>query len=291
MKRSDRAAGGGPRRTRRLTRPKTFALALGGGGARSLAEIVVLEALDEMGVKPAAIAGSSLGALIGAAYAAGMPGAAIRRHVIARMHDRTFFARLVRARAGSVGEWLAAPFGNPMLIDPMKFCTAFLPPDVPDDFAALEIPLTVIAADFYARREAAFSAGPLKAAIAASMALPGLVRPMEIGGRVLVDGAAVNPIPFDCLRGKADLLVAIDCSGGPPVEHGIPGPWETVFGTVQVVAQAIVAEKLKGGAPDLMITPRLPAFRLFDFLRASAILRAAAPIEAEVKRKLVALLK
>jgi NTE family protein len=59
---------------------------------------------------------------------------------------------------------------------------------------------------------------------------------------------------------------------------------------VQVVAQAIVAEKLKGGAPDLVITPLLPAFRLFDFMRASAILRAAAPVKAEVKRRLGALL-
>jgi len=272
-------------------RRKTFALALGGGGARSLAEIVVLEALDEMGVKPFAIAGTSLGALIGAAYAAGLPGATIRRHVIAQMHDRAVLARLMRARAAPLADWLTAPLGNPMLIDAEKFCAAFLPPGLPEDFAALEIPLTVIAADFYGRREAAFSSGPLKPAIAASMALPGLVRPMELAGRVLVDGAAVNPIPFDRLRGTADVVVAVDCSGGPTAPHGIPGPWETVFGTIQVVAQAIVAEKLKGGAPDLTITPSLPAFRLFDFLRASAILRASAPIKAEVKRKLGAMLK
>src|SRR6476659_1801656 len=62
---------------------KSFALALGGGGARGLAHIAVLEALDEMGVKPAAIAGTSIGALVGAAYAAGMRAKDIRRHVIA----------------------------------------------------------------------------------------------------------------------------------------------------------------------------------------------------------------
>ena len=61
---------------------KTFALALGGGGARGLAHIAVIEALDDMGVKPAAIAGTSIGALIGAAYAAGMRGKDIRHHVI-----------------------------------------------------------------------------------------------------------------------------------------------------------------------------------------------------------------
>ena len=62
---------------------KTFALALGGGGARGLAHIAVIEALDEMGVKPVAIAGTSIGALIGASYASGMSGKDIRHHVIA----------------------------------------------------------------------------------------------------------------------------------------------------------------------------------------------------------------
>ena len=66
---------------------KTFALALGGGGARGLAHIPVIEALDELGVKPTAIAGTSIGALVGAAYAAGMHGKDIRRHVIALAHD------------------------------------------------------------------------------------------------------------------------------------------------------------------------------------------------------------
>ena len=84
-----------------------------------------------------------------------------------------------------------------MLIDPAKFCQQFLPAEVPDDFAALGIPLTVIAADLYGRAEVALTSGPLRPAIAASMAIPGLVRPMEIDGRVLVDGAAVNPLPFD----------------------------------------------------------------------------------------------
>src|SRR5262249_57031862 len=67
---------------------KTFALALGGGGARGLAHIAVLEALDDMGQKPAAIAGTSIGAVIGAAYAAGMSGREIRLFVISLGHDR-----------------------------------------------------------------------------------------------------------------------------------------------------------------------------------------------------------
>ena len=81
---------------------KTFALALGGGGARSLAQIAVFEALDDLGLRPIAIAGTSFGALIGAAYAAGMPGQAIRRIVIGLAHDRgAIYARLMSARAAA----------------------------------------------------------------------------------------------------------------------------------------------------------------------------------------------
>ena len=84
-------------------RMKTFALALGGGGARGLAHIAVIEALDDMGVKPTAIAGTSIGALIGAGYAAGMTGKDIRHHVISFAHDRreTMRRLLRRARESS----------------------------------------------------------------------------------------------------------------------------------------------------------------------------------------------
>ena len=90
---------------------KTFALALGGGGARGLAHIAVIEALDEMGVKPAAIAGTSIGALIGAAYAAGMRGKDIRHHVIGFAHDRSeTVRRLLAARAGTLADLFSGAF-------------------------------------------------------------------------------------------------------------------------------------------------------------------------------------
>lgn len=278
---------------RRQDQPhKTFALVLGVGGARSLAQIAVIEALDEIGVRPAAIAGSSFGALIGAAYAAGMTGKEIRRHAIALAHDRGgILSRLVAARAAPLAQWLTAPFGNPVLIDAAKFCDLFLPPAVPDDFSRLATPLTVVATDLHGRCEVTFSSGALKPALAASMAIPGLFRPVEIGGRVLVDGAAVNPLPFDSLRGRADVTLAIDCAGGPDETQGIPGPWDALFTTVTIMGQSIVAEKLKaGGGPDLVIRPNVGAFRLLDFFSASAILRAAEPVKAEVKEGLARLL-
>jgi NTE family protein len=271
---------------------KSFALALGGGGARGLAHIAVLEALDDMGKRPAAIAGTSIGSLIGAAYAAGMSGKEIRRFVVALAHDRTeVFRRLIATRAGTFANLFNIGFGSATLVDAEKFCQQFLPDRVPDDFGALEIPLTIIATDLYRRQQVAFSSGPLKPALAASIALPTLMRPVVVEDRVLIDGGATNPLPFDQLRGRADIVVAVDISGEPTDERrDIPNPWECLLTTVLVMGNAITAEKVKHGAPDLMVRPRVGSFRTLDFLQASAILRASEPIKAEVKEKLTALL-
>lgn len=272
---------------------KSFALALGGGGARGLAHIAVLEALDDMGQKPAAIAGTSIGALIAAAYAAGMSGREIRRFVITLAHDRAeVFRRLIATRAGTFANLFNLGFGSATLVDAEKFCQQFLPDKVPEDFGELEIPLTIIATDLYRRQQAAFSCGPLKPALAASIALPTVMRPVVVADRVLIDGGATNPLPFEELRGRADLVVAVDISGAPTDERrDIPNPWECLLATVLVMGNAITAEKIKHRAPDLVVRPRVGAFRALDFLQASAILRAAEPVKVELKEKLAALLE
>ncbi|HEY2229206.1 MAG TPA: patatin-like phospholipase family protein [Xanthobacteraceae bacterium] len=271
---------------------KTFGLALGGGGARGIAHIAVLEAIDDLNLRPAMIAGTSIGALIGAAYAAGMPGKAIRRHVIALAHDRTnVFRRLVAARAGTIASVFAAGLGATQ-VDPEKFCAQFMPETLPEDFEALQIPLTVVASDLYRRRQVVFSAGALRPALAASIALPSLMRPVVIDDKVLVDGGATNPLPFDQLRGKADFVVAVDISGEPSEERrDIPSPWECLVSTVLVMGNAITTEKLKHGAPDLMVRPNVGIFRTLDFFQASAILRAAEPAKAEIRAALEALVE
>ena len=141
-----------------------------------------------------------------------------------------------------------------------------------------------------ARAAVLFNEGPLKPAIAASMAVPGLVRPVEHDGRVLVDGGVVDPLPFTVLRRKADVIVAIDVSGGVADAHAVPDPWESLFGAISVMGHTIVSHKLKEGAPDLVLRPNVDIFRMLDFFQASAILRAAEGIKQEVKDKLSALL-
>ena len=137
-----------------------------------------------------------------------------------------------------------------------------------------------------------FSSGALRPALAASIALPTVMRPVVVDDRVLIDGGATNPLPFDQLRGRADVIVAVDISGEPTDERrDIPNPWECLFATILVMGSAIIAEKLKHGAPDLIVRPKVGFFRTLDFLQASAILRASEPVKAELKEKLAALLR
>ena len=146
---------------------------------------------------------------VGAGYAAGMSGRDMRRYATALAHDRSeMFRRVLAARAGSFATVLRQGFGA-TLLDAQKLCDKFLPEVVPEDFGALKIPLTVMASDLHRREAVAFSHGPLKPALAASIALPTLVRPVLIDDRILIDGGATNPLPFDQLRGRADVVVAV----------------------------------------------------------------------------------
>lgn len=271
---------------------KTFALALGGGGARGLAHIVVIEALDEMGVKPVAISGTSIGAIIGAGYAAGMSGRDMRRYAIQLAHNRTdVMRRMMRARAGKLRDIFGGGLGDATRLDAELLCEQFLPDILPEEFSGLEIPLTVVASDLYRRTEVVFTEGPLRRALAASIALPTIMRPVAHEGRILVDGGATNPLPFECLRGRADVVMAVEISG--PVSDDpreVPNALECLYATVIVMSYSIINEKLRHGAPDLMLQPNVGTFRALGFLQASAILRAADSVKDEVKEKLGRLL-
>jgi NTE family protein len=275
---------------------RSVALALGGGGARGLAHIPMLEVFDELGIAPVAIAGTSMGAIFGAAYASGLSGREIRETTVETLNDRrAVMGKLLEARAGRLGD-LFSGWGNPMLIDAEAFCELFLPERVVATFADCPIPLTIVATDYYARKEAVFTSGPLRRAVAASMAIPGLTRPVEIDGHVLIDGAAVNPLPLDHLHGNADTVVAVDVTGGPARPRGsevtgrLPGPWDVMFGALQILQSSIVEEKVARHAPEILVRPNVDLFKALDFFRASVIFRLATPAKDELKRKLSAAL-
>lgn len=268
------------------------ALALGSGGARGLAHIVVLEAFDELGLRPAAIAGTSIGAVVGAAYAAGIPAKDLRRHVLDAFRDPArVLSRLLEARVGKLTDLFVKGLANPVLLDPEKVLDIFWPESVPDRFEDLVIPFTAVATDYYGRCEVAFDTGPLVTAVAASMAVPGLARAVRWGGRWLVDGGVVNPLPFDRLRNRAPTVMAVDVAGGPSGDGDKPPEaLDSMFASAQIMQSAIVAEKIAAGGPDILIRPQVEQYRILDFLKAKAVFRAADPTRDEVKRHLETLI-
>lgn len=271
-----------------------IALALGSGGARGLAHIAAIEALDELGIVPSAIAGCSMGAVVGAGYAAGMSGKDIRAFAIESLRKQGDFARrLIAMQWGSLRErWRTTRSLREvsLQLEATGVAEEFLPPELPKTFEELRIPLTVVATDYRERSEVIYRAGLLRQAVAGSMAIPGLLRPVEFEGRLLIDGGVVNPLPFDLLRKNADIVVAIDITRLRESPPGIPDPMQTLFTATDIMTHAIVTEKLKYSAPDILLRPNVSVFGALDFPRALPILKAAEPMKEELKRKLGALL-
>ena len=142
----------------------SVAIALGGGGARGIAHVIALEALDEMGIRPVAIAGTSMGAVIGAAYAAGLEARAIRAHVLRVLRNRSdVMGKLLRARVGRFADLVLRGRGNPVLLDPEIFLELFWPAEMPEMFEDLPTKTFVVATNYSDRNEIVFRSGPLAA--------------------------------------------------------------------------------------------------------------------------------
>jgi NTE family protein len=246
---------------------------------------LALEALDEMGIHPVAIAGTSMGAIVGAAYAAGIKGRAIRTHILRVLRNRSgVMSKLLRARVGRFADLVLRGRGNPVLLDPEICLDLFWPAGMPGRFEDLAIKTIVVATNYLGRSEVAYDAGPLRPAVAGSMAIPGLFRPVIFGDEVLIDGGAVNPLPYDLLFSVADIVVAVDVTfGGRPSKRRTPSPVASMFGAAQIMQGAITAQKIKLRAPDILARPKVEHFAVLDFFRASQILRAAEDSKEELK--------
>jgi len=265
-----------------------IALALGGGSARGLAHILMLEAFDEVGIKPVVIAGTSMGAICGAAYAAGLSGAEIRAEFEAMLGNRArFLKRFAGKLRGSFSTlWSARA---PSVVDNVTLFEMLLPEAMRCNFEALKIPFLAIATDFYAIEQVVLDRGPLIPALAASSALPSLARPVVLDGRVLIDGGFVNPVPYDVVMGRGDITVAIDVTGETQRRPGvkIPSTLEAITGSTQILFHSITREKLKSLAPDILVRPKVGAFGALDYFKIDAILEAAYPAKEELKTKLL----
>ena len=265
----------------------SFAIAFGGGGARGLAHIHVIEALDELGIRPVSIAGSSIGAIMGAGMAAGMTGAEIHDYARSILGRRAQVAsRMWRgARPGTLGEAVRGGL-RVTQFDAERILKAFLPEAVPQNFANLGIPLKVTATDFFGHRLVVCDHGDLHSALAASAAIPAVFRPVPRDGRLLIDGGIYNPVPFDLLQGEADIVIAIDVVGAPSERDRKkrPNSMDLMFGASQLMMQSIIANKLMQCRPDILLRPRVSGYRVLDFLKIDAVMADSLPIKDELKR-------
>jgi NTE family protein len=263
-------------------------LALGGGGARGMVHILVCEAFDELGIKPSLIAGTSIGSIIGAGYAAGFSGKEMREAAVEFYSKRReVLARLWRARPLAFTDLLRGRSITPQF-DARIILESFVPglELLPERIEDLSIPLKIIACDFYAWCEVILDEGELRPAIAASIAIPALFRPVTLDGRVLIDGGAANPLPFDLIA-DCGITVACDVAGGPAETPGRdPRLLDCVVGAAQISMQSVIREKLKWHQPDMLLRPEINGVFILDFLRTKAILDMNAGFKDDLKRRL-----
>ncbi|MBS0233145.1 MAG: patatin-like phospholipase family protein [Proteobacteria bacterium] len=270
-------------------RTPTIGLALGGGGARGLAHIAMLEAFDELGLKPNVIAGTSIGAIYGAAYASGISGRDLREHTRYILSQRLGLIRDLFIRTAQPFQRLLSVFGaRSAILDPATVLDVILPREVKETFAQCDIPLKIVASDFYDQESKVFTEGMLRPAVAASMALPVIFQPVIFEGRALIDGGLTNPLPFDLLLPETDIVVAIDVSGAPVPDprRVAPTAFAALFSSAFLFERTIVREKLKARQPDILISAGTSQFQVLDFLKCDDILAAAEPAKERLKQQL-----
>jgi NTE family protein len=276
----------------RIQKPR-IGLALGGGGARGLAHLVVLEALEEMGLRPATISGTSIGAIFGAGAAAGLSARYMRAHVEELLSERYGLIRqLFSSRPRPVDRLFNLFPMRSALLDAEVMLDLLLPSRLPATIEQLAVPLAIVATDFYAQEAVVMRTGPLKRAIAASIALPVIFSPVMIDGRALLDGGLVDPLPFELVRDGADITIAVDVSGaaGRPSDDSGPRALEALFSASQILQRSIVREQLRSHRPDILVDTASEGVGVLDFHRFREILAAAEPAKETLKRQLERLL-
>ncbi len=164
-----------------------------GGGARAIAQVGVLHALHERGIRAGCLAGTSAGAIVAALYAAGYS----CEEMLEFFETRSPF------------KFSKLSFGKPGIIDTAKIRADFLEYFPADSFEALDCRLFITATDIVNARLAVFESGPLISAILASSSVPLVFTPTEIGGRLFADGGIINNFPAEPLKGLCDVLLGI----------------------------------------------------------------------------------
>jgi len=229
-----------------LPRPRV-GLALGGGAARGFAHVGVIRALEQAGIVPEVIAGTSAGAVVGAIYAAGYGAADLLR--IASQLEQSSVRDLTLPDRGFIrGERLQAFVNRAVQDRPIE---------------RLRIRFAAVATDLASGDAVTFRAGDTGLAVRASSAVPGIFQPVTVGGRTLVDGGLTHPVPVAAARALgADVVIAVDISR-PPEAGRVSDSIDVILQTFSIMGRAIAAQALREA--DVVIRPPIGAVGSTDF--------------------------
>jgi NTE family protein len=283
-------------------RPK-IGVALSGGGARGAAHIGVLRVLEEMHVPVDYVAGTSMGAVVGGLYASGMSPDEIEKALAETdwndaLNDRTKYKELTFRRkedetryltafeAGLRGRHLTLPSGL-QSAQKLRFLLQTNLAGVAHihDFSQLPVPFKAVAADIETGEAVILDHGDLAEAIRASLSIPGVFSPMEIDGRLLVDGGIADNVPVDVVRAMgADIVIAVDV-GGPLLKREQIGSLFSVTSQVlTILTRRNADEQLKQA--DIVLRPDVSQFGTMAFSETTTI-AALGVAEAKAKQEML----
>ncbi|HQW19728.1 MAG TPA: patatin-like phospholipase RssA [Rhodocyclaceae bacterium] len=297
-------------------RPR-IGLALGGGSARGWAHVGVIRALEEAGIRPDLICGTSVGAMVGAAYAAGELDRFEQWLLDMKVSDVVGFMDVSLSGGLFKGERLMEFFRSNFVDRPIN---------------ELSIPFAAVATALHTGAEVWLREGSTVEAVRASIALPALFTPVLRDGMALVDGGLVNPVPVSLARAMgADILIAVDLSSdilgrhlreeplpevsspeapGNPVgewirklqenlgaliparssdENDMPSMLDVLTSSINIMQVRITRSRMAGEPPDVIVAPRLAHLGLLDFHRASEAIAEGRNAVAAVLHNLRAL--
>jgi len=231
-------------------------VALGGGFARGIAHIGVLKVLEEEGIPIRMIAGTSVGAIMGAAYCSGL--------TIEELKEVAH-----KVRFNNFARWTLSRYGFATTDRMISFLARTLKVQT---FEELRIPLGVVATDFNTGKGVVFTSGPIVDPVRASCAYPGMFLPVEIRGRCLVDGMLSHPIPTRPLREMgAERVLAVHLRGQWS-KTSAPRHFFDVIGQSFAIAQDMTSSLWRSAA-DVVIEPDVAGFDYDDFKRADELIR------------------
>ena len=231
----------------KLPRPPRIGLALGGGAARGFAHIGVIQVLEEAGIRPDLVVGTSAGSLVAALYAAGRSGTELARVALAMdesaITDWSFPGRgMIRGEA--LARYVREQSGN-KLIEQMP------------------LPLGIVATDLDNGLPMLFQRGDVGMAVRASSAVPAVFQPVKIGSREYVDGGLVSPVPVRFARQMgAELVIAVDISS-PPDGNATGDAFKMLLQTFAIMGKSINQFELKDA--DIVVRPLLVGVSSADF--------------------------